>query len=74
MDIPDKGHKPVEMKLRIFKSFEEADEAEARDAAIQSPVERIRETVELILRVYGVSREQLMSRTKKLNINFASHQ
>ena len=56
-------------KIRIFKSFEEAEEAEANDIAMQSPVERLRETVERILRVYGVTREQLMARDKKLHIN-----
>ncbi len=56
------------LKLRIYKSFEEAAEAEALADSLQSPVERIRETVELILRVYGVTREQLKDR-KKLHIN-----
>jgi hypothetical protein len=56
------------MKLRIFNSWEEAAEAEAMDSAKQSPVERLRETVELILRVYGVTREELSKRAKKLHI------
>ncbi len=55
-------------KIRIFKSFEEAEEAEAMEIARQSPVERLRETVERILRVYGVTREQLKARDKKLHI------
>ena len=49
-------------KIRIYYSFEEAAEAEAFASAEQSPEDRIRETVELILRVYGVSREELKSR------------
>ncbi len=57
------------MRLRIFKSFEEAAEADAADIANQAPVERLRETVELILRVYGVTREQLKARDKKFHIN-----
>jgi len=59
----------VGKKIRIFKSFEEAEEAEAMDIAQQSPAERLRETVERILRVYGVTREQLVARHKKLHIN-----
>lgn len=55
-------------KLQIFKSFEEAAEAEALQYALQAPIERIRETVELILRTYGVTREQLIARRKKLHI------
>ena len=55
-------------KLRVYHSFEEQAAAEALDAANQPPLERIRETVELILRVYGVTREQLVARRKKLHI------
>ena len=58
------------MKLRIFKSFEEAAEAEAQDAALRTPEQRIKDTVELILRVYGVTREEIKARNKKLRINF----
>ena len=64
---PSYGAKP-KPRLRIYNSFEEAAEAEARDAAEQSPIERIRETVELILRVYGVTREELMARKKTRRI------
>ena len=66
--MPDK-----KMKLRIFSSFEEAAEAEAADNARQAPLDRIKETVELILRVYGVTREELMNRKKNLKINIISH-
>jgi hypothetical protein len=57
------------MKLRIFHSFEEAAEAEALADAQQTPVERLRETVELILKVYGVTREQLKARNRKLHLH-----
>lgn len=60
------------MKVRIFNSFEEAAAAEAMDNAMQSPIERIRETVELILRVYGTTEEQLQARRGKLRINMIS--
>ena len=49
-------------RLRIFHSFEEAEETELQKAANQKPVERLRETVELILRIYGFSRQQLLER------------
>ncbi|MCW3122402.1 MAG: hypothetical protein JWQ38_1894 [Flavipsychrobacter sp.] len=57
------------MKLRIFNSWEEAAVADARDTICQSPIERIRETVALILRVYGVTEEDLRKRRGKLHIN-----
>ena len=73
LNEPDATHsKKPSMRLRIFKSFEEANEADAFDSAMQPPVERLRETVELILRVYGVTREQLKARNKKRHINIIS--
>ncbi len=53
------------MNLRIFKSFEEAAEAEALDSARKDPMEGLRETVELILRTYGVTRADLSARRKE---------
>lgn len=52
------------MKLRVFKSWQDAAEEEARQDALQLPLERIKETVALILRAYGVTQEQLNRRTK----------
>jgi ParB-like chromosome segregation protein Spo0J len=52
-------------RLRIYKSFEEAAEEEAYAAAQQTPVERLRQTFEPILRVYGVTREELNERRGK---------
>ncbi|MET3115583.1 hypothetical protein AAKU52_003333 [Pedobacter sp. CG_S7] len=50
-------------RIRIFNSFEEAKETEIQDIIRQSPIERLRHTVELILRVHQVSREDLKNRT-----------
>ena len=50
-------------RIRIFNSFEEAKETEIRDIIKQSPIDRLRHTVELILRVHQVSREDLKNRT-----------
>lgn len=49
--------------IRIFNSFEEAKETETQDIIKQSPVDRLRHTVELILRVYEVSKQDLKNRT-----------
>ena len=54
--------------IRIYKSFEEQAAAEAAEVVKQAPMERIRETVELILRVYGVTREELKARPKSKRI------
>ena len=62
------------MKLHIFTSFDEAERANAAEAAKQPPLERIKETVELILRVYGVTREQLMANRKKLHLTIIDQQ
>jgi len=50
-------------RIRIFKSFEEAKETEVQDIIKQSPIDRLRDTVELILRVHQVSRQDLKNRT-----------
>lgn len=49
--------------IRIFKSFEEAKETEIQNIIKQSLIDRLRHTVELILRVHQVSRQDLKNRT-----------
>jgi hypothetical protein len=56
------------MTLRTFSSFEAAAQAEAADSARKPPMEGLRETVELILRAYGVTREQLAANRKKMRL------
>ena len=56
------------LKLRIFHSFEEQEAAEIADLLTQSPMERIRETVALILRVYGIPENELIKRREKLHL------
>lgn len=60
----DKASEPVATyhSLKIFSSFEEAEIFQIKSILKQSPAERIRDTVELILRVYGFTREQLKER------------
>ncbi len=60
-------------KISIYKSFAEQASAEAASIARQSPAERIRETVDLILRVYNTSREQLNNREKSNRINIIQY-
>lgn len=57
------------MKLRVYKSFDDAADAEAKDAALKAPLDGIRETVALILRVYGVTTEELNNRKKDRRIH-----
>ena len=56
-------------RIRIYKSFEEQAADEAAEVAAQPPLQRIKETVELILRVYGVTREDLINRKRSNRIN-----
>ncbi|MES2446261.1 MAG: hypothetical protein V4546_03705 [Bacteroidota bacterium] len=56
--------------IKIFKSFEEAKQDELDFIIKQSPIERLRQTVNLILKVYKVNREELKARNnfKKIKI------
>ncbi len=49
-------------QLHIYTSIEQMEEAEHRKDAEKDPVSGLQETVELILRVYGVTREDLHQR------------
>ena len=44
-------------KINLFRTIEEAEEFNAYQVFIQSPKDRIRETVKLILRVYSVNKK-----------------
>ena len=52
-------------RIKIFNSLEESKQDEINYIINQSPIERLRQTVELILRVYNVTRESL--KEKKIN-------
>lgn len=60
-------------RIHIYNSFEEQQAADIAAELAKSPVERLRETVELILRVYGVTREELKSRPKSKRINIVRY-
>jgi CRISPR-associated endonuclease Csn1 len=49
-------------EARFFSSFEEEEKYRLQQVLKIPPVERIRQTVELILRAYGVTRQQLNER------------
>ncbi len=50
--------------FKIFSSFEEAEIFQIKSILKQTPAQRIKDTVELILRIYGVTREQLKERKR----------
>jgi len=54
--------------LRIYESFEEQKTDGIRDTLALSPQERIRRAVELTLRAYGTSREELKNRKRNNQI------
>ena len=60
-------------KLRIYNSHEEAAADEVKRVAEQSPIARIKEAVELILRVYNVSRQELSNRPKNNRITIVEY-
>ena len=57
-------------RIRFYNSVEEMEQASIAHALSQAPAERIRETVELILRVYNVTRAELAARPKSRRMIF----
>lgn len=60
-------------KIRIYNSFEEAEIVEAQRQVVQTGTQRIAETVALILRVYNVTRQELVNKTKSKHIKIISY-
>ncbi len=63
-EVNDPGLSYGEGKNRLvfFKSFEEEAEYNAKEAAKKNPIQGIKDTVGLILRVYGFSQKSLRER------------
>ena len=61
---------PTNKIITIHQSFEEMESARYRHAASVDPVQVLRDTVELILRVYGTTREELKKRPRPTQITF----
>ena len=59
------------MKLKVFHSHEEMENDRLRISAEMDPMEGIAQTTELILRVYGLTREELSQKpwSNKITIN-----
>ena len=51
-------------KLSFFNSFEEMEEAEARQMAALSPIEHLQNATELIKRVYAIELSNMIQDTK----------
>jgi hypothetical protein len=56
----------VETKVRVFASFEDADEADARDDAAMSPQERLNILIELRDRRDADAAEQRLARVSRV--------
>lgn len=56
--------------INFFNSFEEAEDFESRTISLQDPVQRLRDTIGLILRTFGFTREQLNARNRDNTITF----
>ncbi len=61
-------------KVRFFHSFEEAEAAENEDAANKPPIQRILDTVQLILRTYGFTQETLNKRPRSNKITIIKYE
>lgn len=64
---------PTDKMLTIHQSFEEMESARYRYAASIDPVQGLRETVDLIVRVYGTSREELNSRPRPCRVTITQY-
>jgi len=60
-------------QIHLFSSFEEADIHHRIQVQKQNPVDRIKETVDLILRVYGFSTADLKKRAPSCIIRIIEH-
>jgi hypothetical protein len=58
--------------LKVYHSFEEMNEGDAEYAASIHPIEGLRNTIELILLAYGVTREELETRvySDKITVSY----
>ena len=56
----------VEKKVRVFASFGEADEADARDDAAMSPEQRLNALIELRDRRHPDAAEQRLARVSRV--------
>jgi hypothetical protein len=61
-------------KIRIFHSFEEAEEADLEEILNIAPVDRVRYTVDLILRMYKLTREDLKKRIPNNKITITRYE
>lgn len=59
---PELSYSTGNKRMIFFNSFEEENEYNAKQAAAENPVIRLKNTVEIILRVYGFTRESLLKR------------
>ncbi len=64
---------PTNKIITIHQSYEEMESARYRHAASVDPVQGLRETMELILRVYGTSREELKKRPRPTRITITQY-
>jgi len=59
------------MKLKVFRSHEEMEIDRLKHIAEMDPIECLAYATDLILRAYGVSRQDLLQRTESGKITFA---
>ena len=57
-------------RIKVFSSFDEQEKFDNAEILKQDPLERIRETVKLILKVYGFTQKSLKERKKDTRIYF----
>lgn len=69
----NESNSPYKKQIHFFSSFEEADAYDRIKTLKQSPIERINETVGLILRVYGFNRADLKKRARSNKIRIIEH-
>ncbi|MEQ9378584.1 MAG: hypothetical protein RIG68_25575 [Imperialibacter sp.] len=61
-------------RITILDSFEQMNESDIQEMAATSPYERIKNTVDLTLRAYGVTRAQLSKRGRATRVEITRNE
>lgn len=65
---------PRNKDIKIYQTLEEMESDRYRHAASVDPLQGLRETVELILRAYGATREELNKRPRPTQITITKYE
>jgi hypothetical protein len=68
---PEQQNFEYKSQIRVFHSFEEAEDYNSAAAAKQDPIERVRNVVKLILRMHQADQSKSQPKSNKIFIDKA---